>query len=99
NDGSYYFGDEFGPFIIHTDKSGRLLKALPVPAFNFTGIGANPFIQSPDYPAPVAGSKLTPVTGQSNAQSSGGFEGFTISPDGTRIYTLLEKSLTGDSIP
>ncbi len=28
---------------------------------------------------------------------SGGYEGFTISPDGSRIYTMLEKSLTGDT--
>ena len=98
-DGSYYFGDEFGPFIVHTDKSGRLLKGVPVTLPNLTGIGSNPLIQSPDYPAPVAGSALPPVSGPSNSQSSGGFEGFTINPDGTKIYTLLEKSLTGDTNP
>ena len=99
NDGSYYFGDEFGPFVIHTDKSGRLLNFLPVPAPNLTGIGSNPLIQSPDYPTPAPGSYLPPVSGPRNAQGSGGFEGFTINPAGTRIYTLLEKSLTGDSNP
>jgi len=98
-DGSYYFGDEFGPFIFHTDKSGRLLKGVPATLPNLTGIGSNPLIQSPDYPAPVAGSALSPVSGPSNSQSSGGFEGFTINPDGTKIYTLLEKSLTGDTNP
>jgi hypothetical protein len=98
-DGSYYFGDEFGPFIIHTDQNGKLLKALPAVQPNLTGIGTNPLIQSPDYPTPVAGSRLPPISGPSNSQSSGGFEGFTINPAGTKIYTLLEKSLTGDANP
>ena len=98
-DGSYYFGDEFGPFVIHTDKSGKLMKGVPATLPNFTGIGSNPLIQSPDYPAPLAGSALPPVSGPFNAQSSGGFEGFTINPAGTKIYTLLEKALTGDSNP
>jgi hypothetical protein len=26
-DGTYWFGDEFGPFLIHTDASGRVLEA------------------------------------------------------------------------
>lgn len=31
-DGSFYFGDEFGPFLLHTDADGKLLEApIPVP--------------------------------------------------------------------
>ena len=26
HDGTYYFGDEFGPFLVHTDAEGRLLE-------------------------------------------------------------------------
>ncbi len=92
--GTYYFGEEFGPFLFHTDAAGRLLAA-PALAPNLTGVGSNPLVQSPDYPAPSAGSPL-PAKGATNAQGSGGFEGITISPDGTRVYTLLEKSLLGD---
>jgi len=93
--GVYYFGDEFGPFIIKTDASGRLL-AVPVVAPNLSGVGANPLLQSPDYPTPSTGS-LLPAKGTANVQSSGGFEGFAITPDKSRIFTLLEKSLTGDN--
>jgi hypothetical protein len=39
-DGSYWLGDEFGPFLIHIDAGGRLLAA-PVPL---------PGVQSPDNP-------------------------------------------------
>jgi len=30
SDGTFYFGDEFGPFLLHTDSTGRLL-APPIP--------------------------------------------------------------------
>ncbi len=96
-DGSLYFGEEFGPFVFHTDAAGRLL-ATPQLAPNASGVGSNPLIQSPDYPVPLAGSAL-PVKGTPNAQVSGGYEGFAISPDKSTIYTLLEKSLTGDPAP
>jgi len=39
-DGTFWFGDEFGPFLLHTDKHGRVLEA-PVPL---------PGVQSPDNP-------------------------------------------------
>ena len=42
-DGTYFFGDEFGPFVIHTDATGKLLST-PVVAPNGTGVGTNPRI-------------------------------------------------------
>jgi hypothetical protein len=39
-DGSYWFGEEFGPFLLHTDGSGRLLEA-PYPL---------PGVKSPQHP-------------------------------------------------
>ena len=40
HDGTYWFGDEFGPFLIHTDRLGRVLEA-PIPL---------PGVQSPQNP-------------------------------------------------
>ena len=40
SDGSFWFGDEFGPFLLHTDASGRVLEA-PFPL---------PGVASPDDP-------------------------------------------------
>jgi glycerophosphoryl diester phosphodiesterase len=39
-DGTIWFGDEFGPFLLHTDATGRVLEA-PIPI---------PGVQSPDNP-------------------------------------------------
>ncbi len=46
-DGTFWFGDEFGPFLLHTDAAGKVLEApLPLPDF------ANPGkeIRSPQNP-------------------------------------------------
>ena len=47
--GHFWFGDEFGPFLIHTDASGRVLEA-PIPL---------PGIKSPDHPTLRAGEQPT----------------------------------------
>jgi hypothetical protein len=39
-DGTLWFGEEFGPFLLHTDRTGKVLEA-PIPARG---------VRSPDYP-------------------------------------------------
>jgi hypothetical protein len=39
-DGTLWFGDEFGPFLLHTDSTGKVLEA-PIPTRG---------VRSPDYP-------------------------------------------------
>jgi len=80
-DGHYWFGDEFGPFLLETDASGRLLGA-PIPL---------PGVQSPQNPEVLAGSATA------NLGSSGGFEGMALSRDGKKLYALLEKTVAGDA--
>ena len=42
HDGTYWFGDEFGPFLIHTDRAGRVLEApIPLPGVRSP---QNPFL-------------------------------------------------------
>ena len=80
-DGSFWFGEEFGPFLLHTDAQGRLLQP-PVPV---------PGVRSPQNPLldVAAGERPT-------AAGSRGFEGLAISPDRRSLYGLLEGAVTGD---
>src|SRR5262245_45921655 len=78
HDGTYWFGDEFGPFLLHTDASGRVLEP-PIPT---------PGVQSPQNP--FLGS------GTPNLGGSRGFEGMAISPNGKRLFPMLEGPVTGD---
>jgi len=74
-DGSYWIGDEFGPYLLHVDRAGRLLQA-PIPL---------PGVRAPENPA-----------GSPNLGSSKGFEGMALSPDGKKLFPLLEGTVAGD---
>jgi hypothetical protein len=94
-DGTFWFGDEFGPYLLHTDSSGRVLEA-PIPLPNFRG-----------FPSTPAGADVNPLvqavsnpqrTLAANLPDSGGFEGMALNKSGTRLYPLLEKAITGDPV-
>jgi hypothetical protein len=79
-DGNLWFGDEFGPFLLKTDPHGKVLRA-PIPL---------PGVYAPEHPDVIAG------TATANLGGSGGFEGMALNASGTRLYTLLEKTVAGD---
>ena len=80
--GHLWFGEEFGPFILHADATGRLLEA-PIPL---------PDVKSPDYPSEIA----APFAGRANLGRSKGFEGMAISADGRSLHPVLEGAVAGD---
>ena len=80
--GTLWFGDEFGPFLLHTDASGKVLER-PIPL---------PGVRSPDYPVDYPPSAPAP-----NLASSNGFEGMAISPDGRTLTPTLEGPLADDA--
>lgn len=94
-DGTLWFGDEFGPYLIHTDSNGRVLEA-PIPLPNFR-----------KFPSTLGGSEINsliqatsnPVrTLAANLPDSGGFEGMALNASRTKLYTLLEKAVNGDPV-
>ena len=45
-DGTFWFGEEFGPFLLHTDATGKVLEApIPLPGVQSP---QNPFLRRPD---------------------------------------------------
>lgn len=94
-DGTLWFGDEFGPYLIHTDSRGRVLEA-PIPLPNFRklpstlgGTDVNPLIQAVSNPV-----RTLPA----NLADSGGFEGMALNASGDKLYALLEKAVSGDPV-
>jgi len=78
--GNYWFGDEFGPYLIKTDANGTVLRSeIPLPG-----------VYAPQHKDVVAGKATA------NLPSSGGFEGMAINKSKTRLYTLLEGRVAGD---
>lgn len=88
-DGSYWIGEEFGPYLLHFDQNGILLDApftLPNP------LNPSQELRSPQNQLNKANiNYVEPLV-----QRSAGFEGMALSKDGRYLYPLLEKPLLGD---
>lgn len=83
-----WFGDEFGPFLIKTDRSGKVLQVFE------TKVDGK-VVRSPDHPAVLTPNAPGPV--KFEVRRSKGFEGMAASPDGKFLYALLEGPLVSES--
>ncbi|MBC8163479.1 MAG: esterase-like activity of phytase family protein [Roseiflexaceae bacterium] len=100
-DGTFWYGEEFGPYLLHTDVTGKLLDApipTPFPAALAPFARGLRFVQSPEHPDFVALPNADARRAAANLPSSRGFEGMAINPAGTKLFTLLEGGLFDDPI-
>jgi hypothetical protein len=75
-DGTWFVGEEFGPYILHFDKNGTLMGD-PVP---------HPFLRSPSNPLVMNdGATATSL-------SSRGFESLAFNGDSSRLYAVPEAA-------
>jgi hypothetical protein len=83
-----WFGDEFGPFLIKTDKAGKVLAVYE------TQVDGK-VVRSPDNP--WVGMPAAPGAVRFEVRRSKGFESMAQSPDGKRLYPLLEGPLVTEA--
>ncbi|MCI6988573.1 MAG: esterase-like activity of phytase family protein [Campylobacter sp.] len=81
-----YIGDEFGPYIIKTDKDGNVVKVVET-------IVDGKVVKSPDNPSLALPSSPTSKLPSFEVTRSKGFEGMASSKDKTKLYPLLEGAL------
>ncbi|MFE8646645.1 esterase-like activity of phytase family protein [Sphingomonas sp. NCPPB 2930] len=84
--GALWIGDEFGPYLLKADLQGKVLAVFD------TLVDGKP-IRSPDHPAvtTLGAPDATPaLSNRFDIKRSKGFEGMAASPDGGRLYALLE---------
>lgn len=80
--GTFFISDEYGPYVYEFGAGGDRHRAKPLPA-KF-------FIPSPSADATA---ELTNLTGR---QANRGMEGLAISPDGKKLYGLMQNALIQD---
>lgn len=78
---AFWIGDEFGPYLIRTDRNGK------VTGFFETRVDGQP-VRSPDHFAVT--TPATPGAFTTPVRRSRGFEGMAASPDGRFLYPMLE---------
>lgn len=88
---SFFFGEEFGPYLIRTDRQGK------VTGFWQTELDGRP-VRSPDHFA-VRTPGAPGGAVEFNLSRSKGYEGMAASPDGRFLYAMLEGPLVVDGRP
>ena len=80
-----WIGDEFGPYVIKADMTGRILAV-------FETLADGKPVRSPEHFA-VASPGIPGQAGSFNLRRSKGYEGFAASKDGKFLYGMLEGPL------
>lgn len=91
-DGTFWVGEEFGPFLLHFDPQGRLLE----PPYPTPDPGAEEPVMSPQNPAMLAAAPQPGAEVTATLATSKGFEGLARNPAGTRLYPMLQGTVVGD---
>jgi hypothetical protein len=86
--GNFLVADEYGPSIYEFDRDGNYLRAFTPPA-NLLPKEAG---GTPNF----VDGRPTIATGR---QDNRGFEGLSISPDGTTVYAVLQDPLVNEGAP
>ncbi len=85
--GNFYVSDEYGPSVYEFTADGAFVRSLTTPS-NIL---------------PVAGSDLNYADGRptitGGRQDNRGFEGLTLNPDGSKLYTVLQDPLVNEGSP
>jgi len=79
---SFWIGDEFGPYLIRADRTGRVVSV------HETEVDGK-VARSPDHPA-VATPPVPNAPVAFTVRRSKGYEGLASSPDGRFLYAMLE---------
>lgn len=83
---TFWIGEEFGPYLIKADKTGKVLGV-------FESMADGKPIRSPDHFAVATPGAPGATYTNVNLRRSKGYEGFASSKDGKFLYPLLEGPL------
>lgn len=83
--GHMFVADEYGPAINEFDAGGTFVRSFTTPA--------NLVPREPDNDVNYVDGRPTTSTGR---QANRGFEGLTASPDGTKLYAIMQDPLLND---
>ena len=92
--GTVFGSDEYGPYIREFDRSGRLIRRIPLPEkFRLDPEAGHP---SGDLDASGNSMELYPAFNVSGRQANRGMEGLAITPNGRTLVGIMQNALLQD---
>jgi hypothetical protein len=88
SNGNFYVSDEYGPSVYEFSPTGSFIRAFATPE--------NIIPKQTDGTINYLDGRPTITSGR---QDNRGFEGLTLSPDGSKLYTLLQDPLVNEGSP
>ena len=98
-DGGYWISDEYGPYIYRFSAAGEMLAAIQPPAAYLPRRNGSISFNSntpPIYNPDAVPNPESPESGRNNNQ---GLEGLTISPNGKKLFALMQSALNQEGGP
>lgn len=96
----FLVADEYGPSLYEFDRQGRLLRIFEVPANLVPKAGGNVNYVALRDACPNPNVPFNPLCGANEGrQDNRGYEGLAISPDGTKLYAVLQDPLINEPPP
>ncbi len=99
--GHFFVADEYGPSLYEFDRQGRLTRIFDVPA-NLVPManGSVNYVALRDSCGTMGAPPQPPLCGaNAGRQDNRGYEGLAISPDGKRLYAVLQDPLINEPGP
>jgi hypothetical protein len=98
--GNFLVTDEYGPSLYEFDRRGRLVRVFEVPANLVPTVdGAVNYVALRDA-CPVPNVPFNPLCGGNGGrQDNRGYEGLAISPDGRKLFAVLQDPLIDEPGP
>lgn len=95
--GNLLVADEYGPSLYEFDRKGRLVRVFQTPANLVPKVSADVNYVALRDACPVPNVPFNPLCGANGGrQDNRGYEGLAISPDGKRLYAVLQDPLINE---
>ncbi|WEW59906.1 hypothetical protein PRK78_005388 [Emydomyces testavorans] len=98
-DGSFWISDEYGPYVYKFSRNGRMVQAVQPPDAYLPRRNGTISFSANSPPIYDPNQKPIPENPESGRNNNQGFEALTISPDGKKLFVMIQSGMNQEGGP